>query len=202
MPKITKIARQQKNADRFSIFLDDKYSFSLNTEQLLEVRLSNDQELTQIQIKKYKKLSLDGKIKDSVLRKLLRRQHSQKEIVQFMQSKKAEQELIDQTIAELTQKGYLDDHKFAETWVRDRRSLKQRSNSMLRAELLQKGVEGSIIDEILSDSQTEQTEALLQLVKKKSTMTRYQDEQKLIAYLQRKGFRYSDIREALNSLED
>lgn len=202
MPQITKLSQQVKNADRINIFIDDKYSFSLNHQQIIEFGLKVKQQLKYSDVRTLKQKSYDGKLQDAVLRKLARRKHSEYEIVSYMRQKKADTELIDSTIEYLREKQLLDDKQFAEIWIAERRRTKQRSNSKLKAELLQKSVDKDIIDELLEDSFEQQTNALIELINKKKHISRYQDEKKLITYLQRNGYRYYDIKEALNLLED
>ena len=66
----------------------------------------------------------------------------------------------------------------------------------LQMELQAKGVERSIIDEVIQGSERHDTEELLKVIAKKAG--RYDDQKKLIAYLVRQGFRYDDVHSALN----
>ncbi|MGH7239138.1 MAG: recombination regulator RecX, partial [Candidatus Saccharimonadales bacterium] len=65
--KITAIKQQQKLADRFSVFVDDKYAFSFTTNELLEQKLAVGDELDAGEVKKLKKLAIDGKIYHAAL---------------------------------------------------------------------------------------------------------------------------------------
>ena len=46
--KITSIKQQVKRADRYSIYVDDKYSFSLSEQELLSIKIKVGQEVTKI----------------------------------------------------------------------------------------------------------------------------------------------------------
>lgn len=200
MPKITKISAQLKNKNRVSIFVDGSYSFSLSVDQMLEQKLVSELEISETDIQRYIKLSGDGKLYDRALEKLSRRQHSANEIRTYLKQKGAEEELIHTIIERLTKYNYLDDRKFAESWIENRRAFKKRSNRMLKSELQQKGVAGTVIDELLSDSAEPEREALKDLILKKQRITRYKDEKKLITYLIGKGFSYAEIKSALEKL--
>ena len=93
----------------------------------------------------------------------------------------------------------MDDQKFAESWVNSRRLLKNTSKRKLRAELLAKRVDESIINQVLEADETDDVEQIKKIIAIKSKQSRYQDQQKLMAYLQRQGFGYSDIKQALEA---
>jgi len=95
----------------------------------------------------------------------------------------------------LLAKGYLDDEKFARFWIENRNVRRGSSLRKLSAELASKGVEKSIIDNILTETDRTDADELKKIITKKRG--RYDDDKKLIAYLARQGFRYDDIKEAL-----
>lgn len=85
----------------------------------------------------------------------------------------------------LMERGYVDDRKFAEFWVKNRFVKKGISGRRLRMELVKKGVAKEIIDEVL-DGRDDEAEILKIITKKRA---KYDDE-KLVAYLCRQGFSY------------
>lgn len=50
MPFITKISTQKKNTERFNIFLDDKYAFSVDADVLVKFELKKGKELDDLDI--------------------------------------------------------------------------------------------------------------------------------------------------------
>jgi regulatory protein len=95
----------------------------------------------------------------------------------------------------LSEKGYIDDDKFTRYWVENRSLTKGASQRKLTAELRTKGVDSSIIERHLADSERTDQDELQKLITKKRP--RYPDEQKLMQYLARQGFSYDDIKQAL-----
>ena len=69
----------------------------------------------------------------------------------------------------------------------------------MRLELQQKGISSKIIDEVLAESGRSEIEELRKIIARKAK--KYPDEQKLIQYLLRQGFNYSDISDELSSIE-
>lgn len=105
------------------------------------------------------------------------------------------QEIATRVYDRLVEKGYIDDEKFARWWVENRNLRKGTSRRKLQAELQAKGVASAVIAAMLEDSSRNDENELAKIIAKKRV--KYPDEQKLIAYLARQGFRYDDIKSAL-----
>jgi regulatory protein len=87
--KITAIKQQVKNPERVSIFVDGKYEFSLSLDELVKYKLKNNQELDKANVKKFKKISADGKLRARALEWLLNRPHSEREFRDYLYRKKS-----------------------------------------------------------------------------------------------------------------
>jgi len=193
---ITAIKQQIKNPERVSIFVDGKYGFSLSLAELADARLTNNQELSPGEVKKFKQLSADGKLRQRALEWLLNRPHSAREFNDYMYRKKADPKLTEKLAEEFSDKGYLDDAKFAD-WLSEMRQRQGKSNRAIRSELFKKGVGREVIEARLADS-ADETERLKKLIAKKRKSTRYKnDPLKLAQYLVGQGFNYSLVKETL-----
>ncbi len=207
--KITQLKVQVKNPERVSVFVDGKYNFSLSMDQVLSEGLKKDLELDESDIKRFKKLSEEGKLKARALEWLLSRPRSVSEFRSYMYKKSAEADLTNAWQEEFLIRGYLDQERFA-SWLAELKLRKNKSTREVRSILASKGVEKSLIDQTLLDLSPQKNEedelqdssdiqAIRALVEKLSGRPRYRAEpQKLIAYLQRKGFRYHDIKTVLS----
>jgi len=194
--KITAITQQVKRTDRYSIFVDGKYAFSLSESGLLASGLAVGQELTPAELKKLKKDAGMDKAYYDALRYVAMRARSEWEIETYLQRKEVDKDAANEIIRRLKEAGLLSDLDFARAWVSSRRALKSTSKQRLRQELLQKHVPGDVIDQVLTEDETDERATLRELVQKKRH--RYPDEQKLMAYLARQGFRYDDIKSVLD----
>lgn len=112
---------------------------------------------------------------------------------QYLLRKGHNDNTITKILNRLSERGYIDDNKFAESWVRSRRALKPISKRKLRYELQQKHISKSIVQTALEQDHTDEQLVLSDLIARKRQQTRYQDEQKLKAYLVRQGFGFDDI---------
>lgn len=220
--KITKISQQVKRKDRYSIYVDEKYSFSMSDYQLVNAGLRVGKEYTEEALSELINESQFGKAYERALNYVMIRPRSVKEIKDYLTrtflypkpkmyvNKKGErvikkqqvdkptvQHMIERVLGRLEEKGYSNDQTFADAWVRSRQLTKKSSKRKLQQELQVKGVHSDIISKVLDDGSIDEQENLKKMIEKKQKQTRYQDEKKLIQYLLRQGFSYSDIKDAL-----
>ena len=100
----------------------------------------------------------------------------------------------------LLEKGYIDDEKFAAFWIENRNLRKGSSKRKLSAELSAKGVDRTIIEKYLIETERDDVTELQKIIDKKRP--RYDDEQKFMSYLARQGFSYDDIKAALQRSDE
>jgi SOS response regulatory protein OraA/RecX len=72
-----------------------------------------------------------------------------------------------------------------------------KSNKELRYLLRQKGIKSSLIDDFIVQNESDEGQRLKDLVSTKRKNIRYKDDTKLLAYLVRKGYSFSEVKEAL-----
>ena len=201
MPAVTRIAQQQKRKDRYSIYLDGKYRFSLSENQLIDSRLKTGDTLSEAVIETLVSDSDFGKVLDKVYNYLSYRIRSRAEIETYLRRKKYDEKITDRIIHRLEEQKYIDDHRFATEWVENRQLLGSYSKRKLQAELRQKGISSETIEEVLAglDSESE-IESVTKLIEDRDLTRRYPDQQKLIAHLAGKGYNYGTIKAALERL--
>lgn len=188
--------------NRYSIYVDEAYSFSLSEQALLDSRIASGQELTQVDVETFKATSVDDKLYGRALRYVAMRPRTMWEIEFYLTRKEASPPLIESVIEKLLAIGLLDDRKFAQSFVHDRQLLRPTSKRKLSVELRKKRIASDIIDEVLVDMVTGDDAALTELIERKRRQTKYQDDLKLMQYLARQGFNYGDIKSALSHEED
>lgn len=196
--KITAIKSQVKNPERVSIYVDEKYAFSLNHAQLLEQKLHSGLELTDARLAELKHISDFGKAYERALMYVMLRPRSVREVQQYARRKQWSPEDTQAIIDKLQSKRYLNDASFAKAWVRSRQLTKAMSTRRLRLELKQKGVSDEDITAALTEAEYDEQAALKAIIDKKRKLTRFaNDEQKLMQYLARQGFSFDQIKDAL-----
>lgn len=209
---ITALSAQQRNPERINISIDGKYRFSLTLKQVVDYGLKIGSKLTGDELAELEQQSQFGKVYQRTLEYALMRPRSAWEVRQYLYKKTQSRpylkrsgerairegvssQITDQVFDALLEKGYVNDRKFAQYWVEHRYRLKGISRRKLEAELRAKGVDRSIIDAVIIDSDRQDESEIMKVIAKKRS--RYPDNTKLMTYLARQGFSYDDIREAL-----
>ena len=206
--KITGISAQTKNPDRVNVSVDGSYRFSLDIFQLGELGIKVGNDYSDEELTSFEQESQFGKLYGRALEYTLMRPHSAREIKDYLWRKTRDRKgkegkvipgyslaLSTRVFDRLQEKGYVDDSRFAQWWVENRNLTKGTSQRKLSTELMTKGVDRSVIDEALGQSERSDTDEIKKVIEKKRK--RYPDENKLIQYLMRQGFRYDDILAAL-----
>lgn len=206
--KITAITPQQRDKDRVNVSVDGKYRFSLDILQIGELGIKVGKEYSDTELAELEEESQFGKLYTRTLEYALTRPRSQREIRDYLYKKTRDtrtktgavkkgvsESLTHRVFERLVAKGYIDDEKFARFWIENRNVRKGSSMRKLRTELAAKGVDREIVDRLLEDSDRDDASELKKIVEKKRS--RYDDEQKFMAYLARQGFSFDDIKDAL-----
>ena len=199
---VTKIASQQRQQGRYSIFVDGRYAFSLSADALLESKLTVGQQLDIEDLRRWKQASADDKAYAGALRYAAMRTRSTWEMEQYLRRKNVSPALATIILNKLSVIGLLDDAAFAQAWVSNRRLLRPTSKRKLQQELRAKHVSDQVIDITISDAAGDELPALRALVAKKRNLSKYKaDPMKLMQYLARQGFSYGDIKAVLGQSE-
>lgn len=207
--KITSISAQVRDKNRVNVSVDGKYRFSLDLYQLSDLKIKVGKEYSESELIALEQESQFGKLYGRALEYCLMRPHSSREVRDYLyrktrptRDKKGElragiaPEITNRVFERLVEKKYIDDIKFAHYWVENRSVSKGVSKRKLSAELSAKGINSSIIEnELAQTERSDDLEIQKIIIKKRS---HYPDDQKLMAYLARLGFNYDDIKQALN----
>lgn len=206
--KITAITAQKRDKDRVNVSVDGRYRFSLDIMQLVDLGIRVGKEYTEEELVALEEESQFGKLYMRALEYCLMRPHSKRELKDYLYRKTRDTRtkdggikkgvsvaLTERVFSRLESKGYIDDEKFAAFWIENRNLRKGASKRKLSSELGAKGVDRSIIERLLSETDRNDVSELQKIIDKKRP--RYDDEQKFMAYLARQGFSYDDIKAAL-----
>lgn len=217
---ITDIKEAVRDRDRLNVYINRKFFCSLALSQVVELKLKIGKQLNDEDLKSLRCASEFGKLYQRALEYALLRPHSQKEMRDYLKKKtlnkvvrvknqktgeyQTKQKegfdagLVEPVLARLVERGYVDDERFAKLWIENRSVRKGISQKKLRLELQSKGISQDIIDACLSEGVRDERKELEKVIAKKAK--KYPDEQKLIQYLLRQGFNYSDVLEALSTV--
>lgn len=208
--KITSVSLQVRDKNRVNVSVNGKYRFSLDYTQLADLGVKVGNEYTEAELSDLENESQFGKLYMRALEYSLMRPHSQHELSQYLYRKTRDtltktgsikkgvsKELTVRVFDRIIEKGYVNDEAFARYWIENRQLRKGISKRKLQAELASKGVNRSIVESLLSETDRTDEEEIQKIIEKKAS--RYDDEQKLMSYLARQGFSYDDIKQAIEN---
>ncbi|MGJ3240380.1 MAG: regulatory protein RecX [Anaerolineae bacterium] len=201
MPKVTALEWQKNNKDRVNVYLDEEFAFGLNVMDAMQ--LKKGQELDEMTVIELQHKDAIVKAIDAAVNLLSYRPRSTEEIRRKLSQKGYEEPVIDVAIERMTARNYLDDEAFARFWIESRNRGKPRGKRALRYELRNKGISDTIIRRLLDDMVDEQSGAYQAAQKRIARLrgaTEYEFKQKIGAFLQRRGFNYDAINQALEQI--
>ena len=187
-------------------FVDDKFLI-LAVEVFLKSGLKKGDEISEDRFSSLIEQNKLFHIKQRAFRLLGRRMHSASELRRKLWNKDYEQKLIDEVIQDLKNNGYLNDEDFIREFVAEKTTTKNWSTKKVKTELLKRGIDNKLIDEMLKgkqgDFEIENATKLAkkkydQLIKKKLEPKELRN--KLSAFLFSKGFDYDLIKEVTDKL--
>ncbi|MEH7392464.1 recombination regulator RecX [Bacillus sp. JJ1474] len=206
MPIITKISVQEKNKDRYNIFLDEKYAFSVDEDVIIKHSLKKGMELDEFSISEIAYQDDIRKAYNRAIQYLSKRMRSEKEIRQYLAEKDVAEMIIREVIHKLYEYQFLDDKEYAIAFVRTSMNTTDKGSRIIRGELRDKGITENLIELAMREySYENEFETALKLcekfVQKNSKDSSRVMRQKLEQMLYRKGYSMEMIQAAITETD-
>lgn len=205
--KITKISPQQKNPHRWNIFVDGRFCFSIDENILTESNLSVNDSIQEQEIENLKNQDENWQAWRKSCDLLNRRMYSSGEIRDRLFRKGFSETSIQFAIQKLLKNDYLNDEEFATVFVREKLRLKQWGFFRIKMELKKRWITDEIIEKIFSDIEdlkgieTENLSNLISKSARKYDLTDVKEKQRIINWLQRRGYSINLILENLKGFD-
>ena len=202
--KIDKIVRKDDRS--VTVHLDNDDVLFLANEIFLKNGLRKGDDISEGLFSSLIKENRIFHLKQKAFRYLGRRPHSVNELRLKLRHKDYDNDLINEVIGELTAKNYLNDYDFAIQFADENIKNKLWGEAKVKAELMKKGIDGKVIDRVLSEKFSERDvlgNAVILLKKKFKTIDKNKlgDQKtkfKLASFLANKGYDYDIIRQAID----
>lgn len=187
------------------VYLDGRYAFWLSSTLVEDRGLGVGQDLTGREIDELLSADQFHRALESALGYLTYRPRSEKEVIQKLGQKKYDPEVIDRVIERLRLLRYVDDVDFARFWIDNREAFSPRGARLLKMELRQRGVDSETIDTVMrGEVEIDEVASAIRLGRKKlrsyASADRATFRQRMGAYLQRRGFDFEAINQAVIQL--
>lgn len=188
--------------DKIHILVDGEYFITVDEMYFSSLYLKNGQNIDSDELLQLKKDIDSRRAFNYAVSLLSKRAHSEQEILtKFRQ--KGITEGIEQAIEKLKRFGYIDDERFASLYVSELINIKKYGKRRIEQELYRKGIDRGIIKDVIEHAEFPE-EGLNALIKRK--YMRYLNDEKginkTVNALVRLGYSYSEIREALNEINE
>ncbi|HEY2420654.1 MAG TPA: recombination regulator RecX [Neobacillus sp.] len=210
MAIITKITTQQKNQDRFNIFMDsgkgEAFAFSVDSDVLIKFQLKKGMELDEFLIMEIHYHDDIRKAYNLAVQYLAKRMRSEKEIKDYLSKKEMEEPVIIEVVHKLIDQKYINDEEYALAYVRTQMNTTDKGPDIIRLELKDRGIEERIrilsLAEYPIEVQIEKATKLAgKFFEKNSRDSLRVLKQKLESMLLRKGYSYEHIQIAISEME-
>lgn len=129
------------------------------------------------------------------------RPRTKKEMRDYLQKKKFDDAVIEQTIQELVEQNFVNDTAFIQ-WIFDQRtSHKQKSTFAIRQELFKYGIEKDLIDDFFSNHAVDEEElaknAIAPRLRRWESLSPEEKKKKIYSFLLQRGFGYEIIKKII-----
>ena len=190
----------QKNKSRANVYLDGVFYCGLEVATIMKHGLKTGFEISSSELEK---IQLDSEVErasEKALNLLERQKYTKSQIRTKLKTKGYLPSVIDIVIKKLESYGYIDDEDFASSYIR---SVSNKSKKEIRFALQSKGIREEEISRALEESNIDDSETILKLAEKfmKYKEPTNENKLKLVAYLYRKGFSYSEINSVKNKFD-
>ncbi|MEH7417774.1 recombination regulator RecX [Neobacillus drentensis] len=212
MAIITKITTQQKNQDRFNVFMDygkgkgEEFAFSIDSDVLIKYQIKKGMELDDFSFLEIQYQDDIRKAYNLAINYLARRMRSEKEIVDYLVKKEVDEPIINEVIHKLSTQHYINDQEFAVAYVRTQVNTTDKGPNVIKMDLKEKGIAEAILllalEEFPLELQIEKAMKISVKFNQKNAMVSFKvQKQKLEQLLLRKGYSYEVINIAVNEAE-
>lgn len=204
---ITSVEQQQKNKHRYNVYIDGEYSFAVHADVLIKYRLLKGREINPQELEEILIAEELNRAKQVALNYLSYRPRTVEELRNHLLGKGFEGDHCHEVTSQMQKLGYLNDREYAKQWIQERKNARPRGKYLLRQELLRRGIDKEIADDVIDQELTsdEAMQMIKTLVDKKYRNAHFSDfyelKMKMIPFLQRKGFSFELILAVLEKIK-
>ena len=204
--KITSYEKQKHNEEKFNVFVDEKYAFSISVNGWIKWGLYIDKILTQEDIDKIVKEDRQEIAFLKLLDIVSYGMKTEKEIRRKLKEKEFQEEEIEYAIEKGIKYGYVNDEYYVKHYILERampnkwgsnKVYSMLSQKGIDKELIKDGIEKYMIEEDVSDNAYEVALKKYRTINKEK-YNKLQCKQKLSTFLMGKGYSYDIVKKVVN----
>src|SRR5690625_2538339 len=147
---VSKITTQKSSKNRFNVYLDGNYAFSVDQEIYIQYHLHKGKQLTKEMIDEILHEDYLHRAYVSAIHYLSYRMRTESEIFTYLQKKEFPKDVIDEITKRLYDEKLLNDEQFARAFVKDRMERSTKGPLIIANELAEKGISKKFINAALT----------------------------------------------------
>lgn len=195
---------KQGNGNKIHIYVDDEYRATVDSDYWYSEKYRNLKEINEEELTELLNAVSFRRAYNKGLDFLSRRPYGTKELIKKLCEKGHEKISAEKACERLTELGLLNDEEFARILANDLLNRKNYSIKRIKQELIFRGIDREIVENTVELLDNDPVSRIIILVKKKY-INKIDDEKgrkRTIDALMRRGYSYSDIKTALNTIND
>lgn len=202
-----KITAKGGRKDKIHIYIDGEYKLTVDEIFWFSCGYISGDEIDEEELTAFEEAAGSRRAFNSALNSLDYRDHSEKEIRAKLMRKHGA-EYVDEAVEKLIELDLINDRRYAENYARELFEHKKFGKIRIKSELIAKGIASDIASEtvnsLFEDEEPDNIQRIVDIIEKKY-YNRMNDEvgrKKVFSALQRMGYSFSDIREAMSEFSD
>ena len=202
-----KITAKGGRKDKIHIYIDGEYRLTVDEIFWFSCGYISGDEIDEEELTAFEEAAGSRRALNSALNSLDYRDHSEKEIRAKLMRKHGA-EYVDEAVEKLIELDLINDRRYAENYARELFEHKKFGKIRIKSELIAKGIASDIASEtvnsLFEDEEPDNIQRIVDIIEKKY-YNRMNDEvgrKKVFSALQRMGYSFSDIREAMSEFSD
>lgn len=202
-----KITAKSGRKDKIHIYIDGEYLLTVDEIFWFSCGLVSGDEINEEELTAFEEAAGSRRAFNSALNSLDYRDHSEKEIRAKL-LRKHDADYVDEAVEKLIELDLINDERYAENYARELFERKKFGKMRIKSELRAKGISADIanaaVEELFEEEEPDNVQRIVDIIGKRY-YNRMNDEvgrKKVFSALQRMGYSFSDIREAMSEFSD
>ena len=202
-----KITAKSGRKDKIHIYINGEYLLTVDEIFWFSCGLVSGDEINEEELTAFEEAAGSRRAFNSALNSLDYRDHSEKEIRAKLLRKHGA-DYVDEAVEKLIELDLVNDERYAENYARELFERKKFGKMRIKSELRAKGISADIanaaVEELFDEEEPDNIQRIVDIIGKRY-YNRMNDEvgrKKVFSALQRMGYSFSDIREAMSEFSD
>ena len=202
-----KITAKSGRKDKIHIYIDGDYRLTVDEVFWFSSGYISGDEINEEELTAFEEAAGSRRAFNSALNSLDYRDHSEREIRTKL-LKKHDPEFVEEAVEKLIDLGLIDDERYAENYARELFEHKKYGKIRIKNELRVRGIASDIanyaVDSLFEKEEPDNIQRIVDIIAKKyyNKMNDEVGRKKAFSALQRMGYSFSDIREAMSEFSD